>query len=86
MITQIDISQNVIAEDQSDALINLLACAKEVAVELKQELGVGNGCLEWRVPAARADLMLRQHPQFKAVTPTGRRGKALRDRRLLRRC
>lgn len=86
MVTSIQLSQNLIEEDRSDALINLLACAKEIAVELKQELGVGNGCLEWRVVAGQADLMLRQHPDFEAVSVSGRRAKDLRDRRLLRRC
>ena len=86
MITKIELSQNVIAEDRSDALISLLACAKEIAIELRDQLEVGNGCLEWRVLASQADLMLRQHPQFEAIAPTGRRGKSLRDRRLLRRC
>lgn len=86
MVTGIELSPNIIEEDRSDALINLLACSKEIAVELKARLSVGDGCLEWRVVASEAELMLRQHPQFEPAPASGRRAKELRDRRLLRRC
>lgn len=85
-ITAIELSDKLLAVERRDVVIELLACANEIASELKDRLGIGNGCLDWRVIAAEADRMLRQHPEFKSIHVQGKQARQMRGRRLLRRC
>ena len=68
--------------EEQEVRAALLACAADVAAEMKTK-GVGNGCLDWEVPADQEGRVLRIYPDFEkapaAVQPRGKRS-------LLRKC
>lgn len=86
LITDLHISEDAISEDQRDAAIGLIACALEVAGELKSKLKVGDGCLEWRVSNAKANAAEELAKGFKPIDATSKRAKRLRGQTQLRRC
>lgn len=86
LITDLRMSEDAVSEDQRDAAIGLIACALEVAAELKAKLKVGDGCLEWRVSNAKAKAAEELAEGFKPIDPTTKRAKRLRGQTQLRRC
>jgi hypothetical protein len=88
LVTGITTSGNLIDSDRLDAYLRLLACSTEIAVELHSSLGVGDGCLEWRVETRSVAELTRTFRDFSAVELAGKRAKSkrLRGRSLLRKC
>ncbi len=86
LITDLHMSQDAVSEDQRDAALGLIACALDVAAELKSKLKVGDGCLEWRVSSAKAKAAEELAKGFKPIDPTSKRAKRLRGQTQLRRC
>jgi hypothetical protein len=80
-VTQVDLRDTLVEKDRRDVLIELLACSGEIAAELQQRLGLGDGCLDWRVPAADAGRLGKLFPDFSIKDAKTRRG-----RQLLRKC
>jgi hypothetical protein len=86
LITEMTLSPNAVSEAQRDAAVGLIACALEVAAELKAKLDVGDGCLEWRVSSSGAKAAQELTTGFKPIDPTSKRAKRLRGQVQLRRC
>lgn len=86
LITDLQVSPDAISENQRDAALGLIACALDVAAELKAELNVGDGCVEWLVASARAKVAQELAKGFKPIDPKSRRAKRLRGQIQLRRC
>jgi hypothetical protein len=86
LITELELSESAVTEARRDATVGLIACALEVAGELKSKLGVGDGCLEWRVSRAGAKSAEELAPGFKPIDPKSKRAKRLRGQVQLRLC
>jgi hypothetical protein len=86
VVTQLDLSENAVTNDQRDAALGLLACGLDIASELKDQLRVGDGCLEWQVSDAKVKAALELAQGFRPIDASSKRAKRLRGRRLLRRC
>jgi hypothetical protein len=86
LITELRLSENAVSAAQRDAALGLIACALEVAEELQAKLGVGDGCLEWRIASAKAKDAEGLAAGFKPIDPKSKRAKRLRDQIQLRHC
>jgi hypothetical protein len=85
LITELELSDDAVKEARRDAAVGLIACALEVAGELKSKLGVGDGCLEWRLSKAGAKAA-EELAGFKPIDPKSKRAKRLRGQVQLRLC
>lgn len=86
LITDLRVSPETISANQRDATLGLIACALDVAAELKSKLRLGDGCLEWRVSDEKAADALRLTQGFGPIDPNSKRAKRLRGQVQLRRC
>lgn len=84
LITELNMSENAVSEDQRDAALGLIACALDVAAELQAKLEVGDGCVEWRVSSAKAKAAEDLAKGFKPIDSTSKRAKKLRGQTQLR--
>jgi hypothetical protein len=81
-ITRMLVIDGLSGPDEQEVRVALLACAAEVALALKAK-GVGNGRLDWEIPADQEGRLMRIYPDFtKAPASQQPRG----NRSLLRRC
>jgi hypothetical protein len=86
LITDLEVSRDLISETRRDAVLGLLACALDTAGELKAKLNVGDGCVEWQVSESEVKAALDLAQGFEPIDPNSKRAKRLRGRRILKRC
>jgi hypothetical protein len=82
LVKRVLVADGLTGGEEQEVRSALLTCAIEVAVEMKSK-GVGNGCVDWDVPADQAGRILRLYPDFE-VAP--KREQPRGKRSLLRRC
>ena len=71
----------LLVSDRADALAAMVACAEQIAVELKAK-GVGNGCLEWQLDQRDFDYIQRLFKDYEPRKHSLRRGKRYLRKRL----
>jgi hypothetical protein len=86
LITELEVSEDAVADAKRDAAVGLIACSLEIAAELKSVLGVGDGCLEWRMSASKAKAAEELAPRLERIDPKSKRAKRLRGQVQLRHC
>jgi hypothetical protein len=83
LITRYMLADTLINEERLVVLGALLVCAQDVATQLRTNLSVGTGCLEWQLDSDQVENIRRLFPGF-STTPKLHRLK--RGKRYLRKC
>lgn len=75
------LADTLLASDRVDALAAMVACAEQIAVQLKTS-GIGNGCLEWQLDERDFDFIQRLFKDYEPRKRSLRRGKRYLRKRL----
>lgn len=83
MIRRYKLADTLVQGERAEALASLVLCVQAVAVQLRAELRVGTGCVEWQFDRHKADDIHRQFPAFQ---PSRKRNPLRRGQRYARWC
>lgn len=64
MIVGYELTDTLIRDERPDALGAMLLCTQQIATRLKEELSVGDGCVEWQLDHKRIDAVHKLFPDF----------------------
>lgn len=83
LITGYTLAETLITTERPDVLGAMILCAQSVAYRLREDLGVGDGCLEWQLESRKIGDIHRLFPSFGTAH---KRNPLQRGKRYLRKC
>jgi hypothetical protein len=78
------LADTLLVSDRVDALAAMVACAEQIAVQLKAS-GIGNGYLEWQLEPREVESIQRLFRDYEPRKRSLRRGKRYLRKRIYRR-